>query len=986
MTRLIRSWLPILVLATAAVLAPATARASSAPSASAPASPPAAPCAGPLSANTEITNVSAIAPTKVDVLANDCVGLATASRPVTITKVGQGASGSVTTDGATITYDPRACATGDADGNDVVPYTISDGSITKAGIAVVHILRPASSPLTDAPQAGFVTNSTIGSTVPVRVAWCGVAASGSSVKSYRIEQGTNGGSTFPTVVTASTTGTSTTRNATPGTAYAWRARTTDSRNRAGAFAPSLTSKVAVIQDTSSAIHYSTGWSTATATRYSGHKEHATTRAGATATLTVTNVRAIAIVASKAARRGTFHVYVDAVRVTTTAISEKASTAAWRRVLFVRGLTSGAGVSHTVTIRASGNGRVDLDAILTLSGKRDQALTFTAAPAARYHGPTYAVAATASSGLPVSLSINQGSWAVCSLAGGVVSFLQPGSCRIDASQSGDPTWNARSGSQTFAVARIPLTVTGITAPDRPYDGTTAATLDTTAALLDSSGVVSGDVVALDVSGASGSFGDGEAGAGKTVQVAGLALTGAAAGRYSVTQPSAQASITGLGLALTFTAEDRPYDGSTTASIVACSVATVLGGDDVTCDPSGASAAFADPGAAAGKTVTGSGFVLAGGDAANYAIDTVDTTTAEITKAVQSISFTSSAPTSAAVGDTYVPAATASSGLDVTLSIDPGAASVCHLTAGQVTMDDAGACIVAANQGGDANHEAAPEVTQPFAVGSGPLGQTISFDLSGVTATYGDDPVAISATASSALDVTFASQTTAVCAVAGSDVTILAAGTCTIRASQAGDGAYAPAPDVDRSFNVAQRAITVTAVTDTRPADGTTASGGVPTITSGTLVIGDTATWTQAFDTATVGTNKTLAPSGTVSQGSVDVTSSYAITFIADTTGVILPGAADVTTSTVTAAPHHVKNDGVDTLTVTVQLRDAFGNALIASGGTVVAFADHGSVGIVTDNADGTYTATYTSDTFSGQVTFSAELDGTPLTESDSVNQS
>jgi adhesin/invasin len=177
-----------------------------------------------------------------------------------------------------------------------------------------------------------------------------------------------------------------------------------------------------------------------------------------------------------------------------------------------------------------------------------------------------------------------------------------------------------------------------------------------------------------------------------------------------------------------------------------------------------------------------------------------------------------------------------------------------------------------------------------------------------------------------------------------------------------------------------------VTDTKQADGTTASSGVPTITQGTLATGDTATWTQTFDTAAVGTNKTLTPTGTVSHGATNVTSSYAITFVADTTGEITVGPASVTTSTVTAAPHHVNNDGVDTVTVTVQLVDAFGNLLSSSGGTVVIFSTRGSMGTVTDHDDGSYTATYTSDTTTGTVKFTAELDGTPLTDSDSINQS
>lgn len=54
-----------------------------------------------------------------------------------------------------------------------------------------------------------------------------------------------------------------------------------------------------------------------------------------------------------------------------------------------------------------------------------------------------------------------------------------------------------------------------------------------------------------------------------------------------------------------------------------------------------------------------------------------------------------------------------------------------------------------------------------------------------------PFAVSATASSGLAVTFSSQTPGVCTVAGNMVTIVAAGNCTIRASQAGNGSFNPA---------------------------------------------------------------------------------------------------------------------------------------------------------------------------------------------------
>ena len=51
------------------------------------------------------------------------------------------------------------------------------------------------------------------------------------------------------------------------------------------------------------------------------------------------------------------------------------------------------------------------------------------------------------------------------------------------------------------------------------------------------------------------------------------------------------------------------------------------------------------------------------------------------------------------------------------------------------------------------------------------------------------------------MTFTSLTPAVCTVSGTTVTILAAGTCTIQADQAGDVNFAAAAPVTQSFEIA-----------------------------------------------------------------------------------------------------------------------------------------------------------------------------------------
>ncbi|KPH24746.1 choice-of-anchor U domain-containing protein [Vibrio coralliilyticus] len=83
----------------------------------------------------------------------------------------------------------------------------------------------------------------------------------------------------------------------------------------------------------------------------------------------------------------------------------------------------------------------------------------------------------------------------------------------------------------------------------------------------------------------------------------------------------------------------------------------------------------------------------------------------------------------------------------------------------------------------------------------LSQTIDFALTG-SYDVGDTRFAISATATSGLTVSFASSTPSVCTISGPYVAIGATGTCTIVASQAGDGTYDPAPDVSQSTTIAK----------------------------------------------------------------------------------------------------------------------------------------------------------------------------------------
>jgi hypothetical protein len=91
------------------------------------------------------------------------------------------------------------------------------------------------------------------------------------------------------------------------------------------------------------------------------------------------------------------------------------------------------------------------------------------------------------------------------------------------------------------------------------------------------------------------------------------------------------------------------------------------------------------------------------------------------------------------------------------------------------------------------------------------QTISFGALADRA-FGED-FNVSATATSGLAVSFSAAGD--CTVTGDAVHLVGPGSCTITASQAGDGSYEPAPNVVQSFNITKGGTTTTLAPDINP---------------------------------------------------------------------------------------------------------------------------------------------------------------------------
>lgn len=167
---------------------------------------------------------------------------------------------------------------------------------------------------------------------------------------------------------------------------------------------------------------------------------------------------------------------------------------------------------------------------------------------------------------------------------------------------------------------------------------------------------------------------------------------------------------------------------------------------------------------------------------------------VNKNDQTISFN-------AIGDqglgtaTIAVSATATSALAVSFASSTPA--VCTVAGGAISFVATGTCTITASQAGNFKYNAAPDVIRSFAIGQSP--NTITFPQPADTLVSAG-PVALTATATSGLAVSYASAAVAICTVSGSSVTLVSVGICSVTASQAGNANYVAATPVSKSFNV------------------------------------------------------------------------------------------------------------------------------------------------------------------------------------------
>lgn len=170
----------------------------------------------------------------------------------------------------------------------------------------------------------------------------------------------------------------------------------------------------------------------------------------------------------------------------------------------------------------------------------------------------------------------------------------------------------TASYKLNVAHKAVTIEGISAEDKIYDGNTAATVSGTPEI---KGLIDGDVVTV-ITGTA-SFSDKNAGANKEVTFAGFELTGKDADNYqlaaqpaSVKKEISKKEVTIINVKAT----DREYNGSVDVALTGAELAGAVTGDDVSV--ACGKGVVETPDADINKPVTVTGYELTGEDKANY----------------------------------------------------------------------------------------------------------------------------------------------------------------------------------------------------------------------------------------------------------------------------------------------------------------------------------------------------------------------------------
>ncbi len=588
---------------------------------------------------------------------------------------------------------------------------------------------------------------------------------------------------------------------------------------------------------------------------------------------------------------------------------------------------------------------------TTATKASQTITVTTpAPATAAFNSTFTVAATATSGLPVSYSSAGG----CTNVGATFTMTSgTTACIVQYDQAGDTNYNAAAqvtNSTTTGKASQTITVT------TPAPATTAYNSTFTVAAFSTSG--------LPVSYSS---------AGGCTNV-GATFTMTSGTTACIVQYD-QAGDANYSAAAQVTSSTAAGKENQAIMVTTPAPATAVFNSIFTVAATATSGLPVSYSSAGGCTNVGATFTMTSGTTAcvvqydqagdaNYAAVQVTSATTAV-KANQSITVTTPAPATAVYNSTFTVAATATSGLPVSYSSAGGCTNVgatFTMTSGTT------ACIVQYDQAGDANYSAATQVTNSTTAVK--ANQTITVTTPAPATAAFNSTFTVAASSTSGLPVSYSSA--GGCTNVGVSFTMTSSTVaCIVQYDQAGDANYSAATQVTSSTTAVKANQTITVTT---PAPATAAFNSTFTVaassTSGLLV-----SYSSAGGCTNVGATFTMTSGATACTVQYDQSGDTNYNAAAQVTSSTAAGKENQTITVIIPAP------------LTASYNSSFTVAATATSGLPVSYSSAGgctNVGATFTMTSGT-TACIVQYDQAGGVNFNAAIQVTSSTTAIKANQ-
>jgi multisubunit Na+/H+ antiporter MnhE subunit len=383
--------------------------------------------------------------------------------------------------------------------------------------------------------------------------------------------------------------------------------------------------------------------------------------------------------------------------------------------------------------------------VTVNAPSPQTITFAQPATPISYAPSLTVTLVASggaSGNPVVFTIDGASTGTGSISGSTLSITTPGTFVIDANQAGNSSYSAAPQVQRSLVVNKASQTINFTAPTSPVIYTSGLTISLTA-----TGGSSGNAVVFAIDSSSTATGS-ISGSTLTVTSTGkLVINANQAGNtdylaatqvqqtVQVNSPSAQA--------ISFAQPTSPitWSSSLTVGLVATGGAS---GNPVVFTIDGASAGTGSISGSTLSITTPGTFVIDANQTGNasYSAAPQVQRTLVVNQAPQSINFTQpTSPVTYTSGLTISLTATGgASGKPIVFTLDASSTASASISGSTVTVTSAGNVVINANQAGNPDYSAAPQVQRTvlvnpppadFTISAAPRSQTVS---SGSTATY------------------------------------------------------------------------------------------------------------------------------------------------------------------------------------------------------------------------------------------------------------